>query len=147
MQHLQIAGTLLFPIILGYCLLGMFIWWMVYRSTLRKEGFNLVTGPDIVYWVLALTTIFMAGAYGIPQVLRYIVVANLTALLLVWFFNCLYLKNIAKKLNSSLEYYRRTLVEDLSKKPQTEDIFIEEIENYCKKNHLALEILEYGITF
>lgn len=145
MQHLQIVGTFLIPIILGYCLLGMFIRWLVYRSTIRKEGFHLFTGASVVYWIFMFSAIFTAGAYFIPQVIRYIVVVNTATLLLVWFLNCIYLKNIAKELNSSLTYYNRTLVEDLQEKPQTEDIFIEDIENYCKKNHLSLEILEYGI--
>ncbi|MFL0269408.1 DUF4318 domain-containing protein [Candidatus Clostridium radicumherbarum] len=145
MQHLQIVGTFLIPIILAYCLLGMFIRWMVYRSTIRKEGFHLFTGAAVVYWIFMFSAIFMAGAYFIPQVIRYIVVANTATLLLMWFLNCVYLKNIAKELNSGLAYYNRTLVEDLQEKPQTEDIFIEDIENYCKKNHLSLEILEYGI--
>jgi|GEM_PF-646316 len=145
MQHLQIVGTFLIPIILGYCLLGMFIRWMVYRSTIRKEGFHIFSGAAIAYWIFMLSTIFMAGAYFIPQIIRYIVVANTAALLIIWFLNCVYLKNIAKELNSGLAYYNRTLVEDLQEKPHTEDIFMENIENYCKKNHLCLEILEYGI--
>jgi uncharacterized membrane protein len=145
MQHLQIVGAFLIPIILGYCLLGMFIRWMVYRSTIRKEGFHLFTGVAVVYYIFMFSAIFTAGAYFIPQVIRYIVVANTATLLLVWFLNCVYLKNIAKELNSSLKYYNRTLVEDLQEKPQTEDMFIEDIKNYCKKNHLSLEILEYGI--
>lgn len=145
MHHLQIVGTFLIPIILGYCLLGMFIRWMVYRSTIRKEGFHLFTGVSIVYWIFMISAIFMAGAYFIPQVIRYIVVANIATLLLVWLLNCIYLKNIAKELNSSLAYYNRTLVEDLQEKPLTEDMFLEDIQNYCKKNHLSLEILEYGI--
>lgn len=145
MQHLQIVGTFLFPIIVGYCLLGMFIRWMMYRSTLRKKGSHLFSGPAIVYWIMILSAIFTAGAYGIPQVIRYIVVANVATLLLAWLLDCLYLKNVAKELNSGLEYYSRTLVEDLPARPQTEDVFMEEIDNYCKKNHLSLEIMEYGI--
>lgn len=145
MQHLQIVGTFLFPIIVGYCLLGMFIRWMMYRSTLRKKGSHLFSGPAIVYWIMILSAIFTAGAYGIPQVIRYIVVANIATLLLLWILDCLYLKNIAKELNSGLEYYSRTLVEDLPARPQTEDMFMGEIENYCKKNNLSLEIKEFGI--
>lgn len=145
MQHLQIVGTFLFPIIVGYCLLGMFIRWMMYRSTLRKKGSHLFSGPAIVYWIMILSAIFTAGAYGIPQVIRFIVVANVATLLLVWLLDCLYLKNIAKELNSGLEYYSRTLVEDLPERPQTEDMFMGEIENYCKKNNLSLEIKEFGI--
>lgn len=145
MQHLQIVGTFLIPIILGYCLLGIFIRWMVYRSTIRKEGFQLFSGVAIVYLILMFSTIFMAGAFFIPQVIRYIVVTNIIVLLLVWFLNCVYLKNIAKELNSGLAHYNRLLVEDLREKPHTEDMFMEHIQNYCKKNHLSLEILEYGI--
>jgi hypothetical protein len=145
MQNFQIVGTFLIPIILGYCLLGMFIRWMVYRSTLRKKGFNLFSGPSIVYWIFIFSTIFMAGAFFIPQVIRYIVVANVATLLLIWFLDCLYLKNIAKELNSGLQYNSRMLVEDLPARPATEDMFMEEIQIYCKKNNLTLEILEYGI--
>lgn len=145
MQHLQIVGTFLIPIILAYCLLGIFIQWMVYRSTLRKEGVNLFSGAAIVYWIFMISTIFIAGAYFIPQVIRYIVVVNVATLLLVWFLNFVYLKNIAKELNSDLAYYSHTLVEDLKERPQTEDMFMEELENYCKKNSLSFEILEYGI--
>lgn len=145
MQNLQIVGIFLIPIILGYCLLGMFIRWMVYRSTIRKEGPHLFSGAAIVYWILMLSTIFMAGSYFIPQVIRYIVVANTATLLLAWLLDCVYLRNIAKELNSGLSYYSRTLVEDLRERPQTEDMFMEEIKNYCKKNHVSLEILEYGI--
>lgn len=145
MKHLQIVGTFLIPILLGYCLLGTFIRWMMYRSTLRKKGSHLFSGPAIVYWIMMLSAIFTAGAYGIPQVIRYIVVSNVATLLLAWILDCLYLKNIAKELNSGLEYYSRTLVEDLPARPQTEDMFMEEIDNYCKKNHLSLEIMEYGI--
>jgi hypothetical protein len=105
----------------------------------------MFSGIAIVYWVWILATIFMAGAYGIPQVFRYIILANTVTLLLVWLLDCLYLKNIAKELNSGLGYYKRTLVEDLQSRPQTEDMFMTEIENYCIKNHLSLEIIEYGI--
>ncbi|MFL0248200.1 DUF4318 domain-containing protein [Candidatus Clostridium stratigraminis] len=145
MQHLQIVGTFLIPIILAYCLLGMFIRWMLYRSTIRKEGFHLFTGVAVVYWISMFSAIFMAGAFFIPQVIRYIVLANIATLLLIWFLNCIYMKSIAKELNYNLSYYNRTLVEDLQERPQTEDIFIEEIETYCKKNHLSLEIIEHGI--
>jgi hypothetical protein len=145
MEHLLVVGSFLIPIILGYCLFGMFIRWMVYRSTIRKKGFHLFSGIAGVYWIMMLSTLIMASSYFIPQVIRYIVLANIAALLLVWFINNLYLKNIAKELNSGLEYYSRTLVEDLKAKPQTEDMFMEEIENYCKKHNLTLEILEYGI--
>jgi hypothetical protein len=145
MQHLQIVSTFLIPIILGYCLLGMFIRWMVYRSTLRKEGFHLFSGVAIVYWIFMLSIILMACAYFIPQVIRYIVVANVATLLLIWFLNFVYLKNIAKELNYGLAHNCRTLVEDLQERPQTEDMFMEEIQNYCKKNYLSFEILEYGI--
>ena len=144
-QHLQIVGTFLFPIVLGYCLLGMFIRWLMYRSTLRKKRTHLFSGPALVYWIMIVSAIFTAGAYGLPQVIRYIVVANIATLLFIWVLDCLYLKNIAKELNSGLEYYSRALVEDLSARPHTEDQFMEEIENYCKKNHLSLEIMEYGI--
>jgi hypothetical protein len=145
MQHLLVLGTFLIPIILGYYLLGMFIRWMVYRSTIRKKGFHLFSGVAGVYWIMMLSTIFMAGAYFIPQVIRFIILANAATLLLVWLINCLYLKKIATEMNSGLEYYSSTLVEDLTARPQTEDMFMEEIENYCKKHNLSIEILEYGL--
>lgn len=145
MQHLNIVGTFLIPVILGYCLLGILIRWMVYGSTIKKEGFHLFSGVAIVYWLMMFCAIFTAGAYFIPQVIRYIIVVNTATLLLVWFLNCVYLKNIAKELNSDMKYSRRVLVEDLPEKPKTEDMFIEEIKNYCYKNHLPLEIQEYGI--
>ncbi|WML32792.1 DUF4318 domain-containing protein [Clostridium sp. OS1-26] len=145
MQHLQVVGTFLIPIIAFYCLLGMFIQWMVYRSTLRKKEFHLLSGTAAIYWICMLSIIFMVCAHWVPQVIRYIVVANGAALLLVWFLDYLYMKKIANELNSGLEYYSRVLVEDLPARPKTEDMFMEEISNYCKKNHLSLEILEYGI--
>jgi len=144
-QHLQIVGTFLIPIIVGYSLLGMFIRLTMYRSTLRKKEFHLFSGPAIIYWIGMLSTIIMFCAYWIPQVIRYIVLANGAALLLAWLLDYLYLKNIAKELNSGLEYYSRILIEDLPTRPHTEDMFMEEIENYCKKNNLSLEIMEYGI--
>lgn len=145
MQHLQVVGTFLIPIIAFYCLLGMFTQWMVYRSTLRKKEFHLLSGTAAIYWICMLSTIFMVCAHWVPQVIRYIVVANVAALLLVWFLDYLYMKKIAKELNSGLEHYSRVLVEDLPVRPKTEDMFMKEIENYCKKNHLSLEIMEYGI--
>jgi hypothetical protein len=145
MQHLQIVRTFLIPILAAYWLIGMFILWMRYRSTIRKKGFSMFSGIAIVYWVWILATIFMAGAYGIPQVFRYIILANVATLLVGWLLDCLYLKNIAKELNSGLGYYKRTLVEDLQSRPATEDLFMKEIENYCNRNHLSLEIIEYGI--
>ena len=118
---------------------------MLYRSTVRTIEFHLLSGPSIIYWIWIIVLFFIVSAYWIPQVIRYIVLANVAILLMVWFLNCLYLKNIAKELNSGLEYYSRMLVEDLPARPQTEDMFMEEIENYCKKNNLSLEIIEYGI--
>ena len=144
-QHLQIVGTYLIPIIVAYSLLGIFIRWMSYRRTLRKKGFNLFSGAAIIYWIWLFSTLTMICAYWIPQVIRYIVLANGAALLLVWVLDYLYLKNIAKELNCGLENYGRVLVEDLPTKPHTEGIFMGEIENYCKKNNLSLEILEFGI--
>lgn len=145
MQHLQAVGTFLIPILIAYCLIGMFILWMRYRSTIRKKGFSLFSGAAAVYWVGIFAAIFMAGSYGLPQFLRYIILANVATLLLVWLLDCLYLKNIAKELNSGLGYFRQTLVEDLESRPTTEDMFMKEIENYCIKNHLSLEIIEYGL--
>lgn len=144
-QHLRIVGTFLIPIIIGYILLGLFIRFIIYRSTVRKREFHLFSGSAIIYWIGIFSTIIMFSAYWIPQVIRYIVLANVAALLLVWFLDYLYLKNIAKELNSGLKYYSRILVEDLSTRPDTEDMFMEEIENYCKKNNLSLEIIDYGI--
>jgi len=145
MPNLRIVGTFIIPIIFGYCLLGMFLRWMVYRSTIRKEGFHLFSGTAIVYWIWILSTFFMVVAYWIPQIIRFIVLVNIATLLIVWLLNFIYLKNIAKELNSGLKYYSRTLIEDLPKKPQTEDMFMQEIENYCTKNHLSFEIINYGI--
>lgn len=145
MMHLQIVGVYLIPIIAGYALVGMFLRWMVYRSTLRNKEFHLFSGAAAIYWIWLLTILLAVCSYWIPQVLRYIVLANAAALLLVWLIDYLYLKNIAKELNSGLQYHRRTLVEDLSERPQTKDMFIKEIENYCRKNSLPLEIIEYGI--
>jgi hypothetical protein len=118
---------------------------MVYRSTIRKKGFHLFSGVAGVYWIMMISTIFMAGSYFVPQVIRFIILTNAATLLLVWFINCLYLKKIATELNSGLEYYSRTLVEDLTTRPQTDDMFMEEIEKYCKKHNLSIEILEYGL--
>jgi hypothetical protein len=145
MQNLQIVRTFIIPILAAYCLIGIFVLWMRYRSTLRKRGSSLFSGPSIVYWIWILATIIMAGSYGIPQALRYIILTNTATLLIVWLLDCLYLKNIAKELNSGLGFYRLTLVEDLNSKPQTEDMFMKEIESYCIKNHLSLEVIEYGI--
>ncbi|MCM0648068.1 DUF4318 domain-containing protein [Clostridium swellfunianum] len=145
MEHLLIVGTYLVPIIIGYGLLGMFIRWMRYRSTLRRKEFSLFSGPAILYWVEMLCIIFMVSAYFIPQVIRYIVLTNAAALFLIWYLDYLYLKNVAKELNSGLGYSRRILVEDLRSRPHSEDMFMDEIENYCKKNHLSLDVLEYGL--
>jgi len=144
-QHLKIVSISLIPIIIGYCLLGMFIRWMVYRNALRREGPNIFSGSAIIYWIFMFSIIIMVCASFIPQFIRDTITVNVAALLLVWLLNYLYLKNIAKELNSDLEYYCRVLVEDLPRKPQTEDMFMEEIENYCKKANLSLEIIEYGI--
>jgi hypothetical protein len=123
----------------------MFILWMRYRSTIRKKELSLFSGAAAVYWVGIFAAIFMAGSYGLPEFLRYIILANAATLLLVWLLDCLYLKNIAKELNSGLGYFRQTLVVDLESRPATEDMFMKEIESYCTKNHLSLEIIEYGI--
>lgn len=145
MLNLQIARTFFIPIIVGYCLLGIFIRWMVYRSTIRKKEFHLFSGFAIVYWIWIFSAFLMFISFWIPQVIRIIVLVNVAALLLVWLLNYIYLKNIAKELNSGLKYYSRTLIEDLPRKPQTEDMFMEEIENYCTRNHLSFEIINYGI--
>lgn len=144
-QHLQIVWTFIIPIMVGYFLLGMFIRWMLYRSTVRTIEFHLLSGPSIIYWIWMIVLIIIVSAYWIPQVIRYIILANVGTLLLVWILDCLYLKSIAKELNSGLEYYSRTLVEDLPARPKTKDIFMDKIYTYCKKNHLSLEIIEYGI--
>jgi len=145
MLDLHIFRTYLIPIIVGYCLLGIFIRWMVYRSTIRKKKFHLFSGFAIVYWIWIFSAFLMFISFWIPQVIRIIVVVNVTALLLVWLLNYIYLKNIAKELNSGLKYYSRTLIEDLPKKPQSEDMFMKEIEDYCTRNHLSFEIINYGM--
>lgn len=144
-QHLLIARTFIIPIAVGYCLLGIFIRWMLYRSTLRKKGFSLFSGAAAIYWLWLFIILLMVGAHWIPQVIRYIILINAAALLLVWSLDFLYMKNIAKELNSGVDYSSRMLVEDLPWKPQTEDMFMQEIQNYCNKNNLSLEIIEYGI--
>lgn len=144
-ENFQVIWTFLIPIFVGYCLLGMFIRWMAYRSTLRKNGFSILSGTDIAHWILFFSTIFMVGAFSLPHFIRYVVVTNVLTLLLIWFLNCIYIKKISNELNTNMDYYRKAIVIDLSKKPETEEIFTKEIVNYCKKNHLSLEIIEYGI--
>jgi len=145
MQNLKTVGTFLIPIVLCYALVGILIRWLVYRSALKKESSHLFSGVASYYWVWMLCIVFSVCAYFIPQAIRYIVLTNAGVLLLIWVLDYLYLKNIAKELNSGLKYHRVTLVEDLSSRPKTEDKFMEEIENYCKKNHLTLEVIEYGM--
>lgn len=145
MEHLRIVGTILVPVIAGYGVIGIFIVWLVYRSTLRKSNFSIFSGAAAIYWIWMISVIIMFASNWIPQVLRYIVLVNSAVLLVVWLLDYLYLKRIATELNSGLGYYSRKLVVDLSAKPQTEDMFMNEIENYCQKNNLTLEVLEYGM--
>lgn len=144
-QHLKAIDTFLIPIILGYCLIGIFIRWLVYRSTLLKDKSHIFSGAAAIYWIFIFTTIIMFCAALIPKLIRDIITVNVMILLLIWFLNYIYLKKIAKELNSGLKHYSRVLIEDLPEKPQTEGRFIGEIENYCNRNNLSLEILEYGI--
>lgn len=144
-QHLKVIGTFLIPIILCYFLIGIFIRWLVYRNTLIKDGSHIFSGAAAIYWIFIFTTIIMFCSALIPKFIHDIITVNIGILLLVWFLNYIYLKKIAKELNSGLKYHSRVLIEDLLEKPQSEGRFIGEIENYCKKNNLSLEILEYGI--
>jgi hypothetical protein len=144
-QHLIIVGTFLVPIILGYCLIGVFIQLIVYGNSLKSEVSPIFSGAAIIYWIFLITTVVMLCASFIPQVIRYTITINIIVLFGVWLINYLYLKNIADELNSELGYYSQVLVEDLNEKPQTEDIFMEEIKYYCKRNNLDLEIIWYGI--
>ncbi|OOM78216.1 DUF4318 domain-containing protein [Clostridium sp. BL-8] len=144
-QNLKAIGTFLIPIILGYCLIGIFIRWLVYRNTLIKDGYHIFSGAAAIYWIFIFTAIIMFCAALIPKFIRDIITVNIGILLLVWFLNYLYLKRIATELNSGIKYHLRVLIEDLPEKPQSEGRFIGEIENYCKRNNLSLEILEYGI--
>ncbi len=145
MQDLKAVGTFIIPVVLCYALVGILIRWLMYRSALKKESNHLFSGVASYYWVCMICTIFMACAYFIPQAARYIVLTNAAVLLLVWVLDYLYLKNIAKELNSGLKYHRVTLIEDLLSRPQTEDMFMKEIEVYCNKNHLTLEVIKSGI--
>ncbi|ERI93667.1 hypothetical protein HMPREF1982_01430 [Clostridiales bacterium oral taxon 876 str. F0540] len=145
MQNLKTVGTFLIPIVICYALVGMLIRWMVYRSALKKESNHLFSGVASYYWVCMIFTVISVCAYFIPQAIRYIVLINAAVLLLVWVLDYLYLKNIAKELNSGLKYHRVTLIEDLLARPQTEDMFMKEIEVYCNKNHLTLEVIKSGI--
>lgn len=145
MMNLQTVGIYLVPIIAGYCLLGMFVRWLAYRSTLIKKDFHLFSGPAAIYWLQMLTIAIAVTACFLPQPLRYIILANAAALFLAWLTDYLYLRSVAKELNSGLQHHSRTMVEDLEERPQTVDMLMNEIENYCKKNRLTLEILEYGI--
>ncbi|MBL4934330.1 DUF4318 domain-containing protein [Clostridium sp. YIM B02515] len=144
-QSLVNIGTFFVPILLGYSLIGIIIRWLVYRSALKKESSHLFSGVASYYWVWMLCIVFSVCAYFIPQAIRYIILTNAAVLLLVWVLDYLYLKNIAKELNSGLKYHRVTLVEDLLSRPKTENMFMEEIEIYCNKNHLTLEVIEYGM--
>lgn len=144
-QHLKIVGALLVPIILGYCVIGVFIQLIAYRNSLKAEVSPIFSGASIIYWIFLITTAVMLCASFIPQIIRDTITINIIVLFLVWLINYLYLKNIADELNSELGYSSQVLVEDLRERPQTEDIFMEEIKNYCKKNNLDLEIIWYGI--
>jgi hypothetical protein len=144
-KNLQVVGAYLIPIIAGYCVIGILLRWLLHLSTLRTQQFHLFSGPAAIYWIWMLGIVIMVCASLIPSVIREIVLVNTAALLLLWLADYLYLKNIAKELNSGLGYFSRVLIEDLQTYPHTEDKFMEEIQNYCKKNNLTLEIMEYGM--
>ncbi|EHI98205.1 hypothetical protein CDLVIII_1513 [Clostridium sp. DL-VIII] len=144
-QHLKSIGTFLIPIILCYCLIGIFIRWIVYRNTLIKDGYHIFSGAAAIYWIFIFTAIIMFCAFLIPKFIRDIITVNVIILLLIWFLNYIYLKRIATELNSGIKHHSRVLIEDLPEKPQSEGRFIGEIENYCKRNNLSLDIIEYGI--
>lgn len=145
MHNLEVVGTFLLPIILAYGIIGIFIRWKLYRNTIKKKSHSIFSGFASVYWIWLLCLAFMFLAYFIPQAIRYIMLSNAVTLFLMWLVDYLYLKNIAKELNTGFISLNSVLIEDLSSKPRNEDEFMEEIENYCKKNNLTLEIINYGL--
>lgn len=144
-KNLQIIGTYLIPFIVGYGVIGILLRWLLHLSTVKTQQFHLFSGPAAVYWIWMIGIVVILCAYLIPTAVREIVLVNSAALFLTWLIDYLYLKNIAKELNSGLGYFSRVLIEDLQAHPRTEDKFMEEIQSYCKKNNISLDIIEYGM--
>lgn len=144
-KNLQIIGTYLIPFIVGYGVIGILLRWLLHLSTVKTQQFHLFSGPAAVYWIWMIGIVVILCAYLIPTAVREIVLVNSAALFLTWLIDYLYLKNIAKELNSGLGYFSRVLIEDLQAHPRTEDKFMDEIQSYCKKNNISLDIIEYGM--
>lgn len=144
-KNLQVIGAYLIPFIVGYGVIGILLRWLLHLSTVKTQQFHLFSGPAAIYWIWMIGIVVILCAYLIPTAVREIVLVNAAALFLTWLIDYLYLKNIAKELNSGLGYFSRVLIEDLQAHPRTEDKFMEEIQSYCKKNNISLDIIEYGM--
>lgn len=105
----------------------------------------IFSGGAIVYWVfLLILPITFIGLF-VEDYIRYIVIINILVLIGVMVGNFFYMKYIADELNQGKWKKGFRLIEDIECRPKSEDEFMRWIENYCGKNALELEVIQYGI--
>lgn len=142
--HLELFADNLFLIIGIYLVAVLVLWGISSLKILQRIGF-LFKGAAIIYWIFLLgLPIEIIGAF-LEKYIRDILTMNVLVLIGVMLGNFFYMKYIADELNNGKWTKGFRLLEDIEHRPKNEDEFVEWIQEYCRKNALDMEIIQYGI--
>lgn len=144
LAHLELFADNLFGIMGIYLAAALVLWGISSLKILQRIGF-LFKGASMIYWIFLIgLPVEVIGAF-LEKYIRCILTMNVLVLVCVMLGNFFYMKYIADELNNGKWTKGFRLIEDIERKPKNEDEFMQWIENYCRKNALDLEILQYGI--
>lgn len=128
------------PILIGYVLIGIVIQWLSNLPPKEKNG--ATEGISLFYWLFMIFIILMVSANFIQAYIRYILLANILVLIVLWFIDYRLLSQVSKELNGVASYSNRTVIIDLENKPKTIEDFFDILEKHCRLNKISLEYVE-----
>lgn len=143
MVHLKLFSENLVWIIALYVFGTLIVRFLFSLEIFRKVSF-LFRGAAAMWWLFLIFTILSIISPMLPEYIRDIVLVNIIVLIFMVIGNYLHMRYISKELNSGAWQKDFVLIEDLERKPRSEEEFMNGIILYCEKNALELEILQYG---
>lgn len=147
-EHLELFSDRLGVILGGYVLGVAAVRLILCIPVVKKIGEwcgILFHGFAAVYWIGLLSFLCGIAAESFEAYIRYILMANIVALVGVYAGRYLHLRQIAQEMNRGREIRNFVLLEDLERRPKNEDEFMEWVEDYCKRSGLDYEVIRYGM--
>lgn len=99
-----------------------------------RSTYHVLNGITGVYWIMMLCVIISAVSILIPFIFKMFINSAVLTILVMWFLEYLYLKNISNSLNSSISAKKnKTLYIEMDKRIETMEEFFEELNKYCSQ--------------